>query len=118
MSRLRAGAYVAHDANDLLQRRRRRAHAVCRLDLEPLLVHGEVAVARDNDEPVDVTLQERFVPVRIAIELLHVAEVRHRVFLLSELERVDRAILASGAQSAVVDSELFSEQVEHIKYQR
>ncbi len=96
MSRLRARTYVAHDADNLLQRRRRRAHAEYRFDLEPLLVDGEVAVARDNDEPVDVTLQERLVPVRIAIVLLLVAEVRHCVLLLSELEGSIAPFLPAG----------------------
>lgn len=107
MSRLRARSHIAHDADYLLQRCCRRAHAEDSLDLEPHFVDGEVAVARDDDEPVDVALQERLVPVRVAVELLRVAEVRHRVHLLPELERVDRAVRrVGGAQGGVVDSEL------------
>ena len=107
MSRLSAWAHVAHDADELLQRRRRRAHAEYCLDLEPNLVGGEVAVTRDNNESVDVTLQERLVPVWVAVELLCVAEVCHCLYFLAELERVDSTSRwVRRAQGAVVDSEL------------
>ncbi len=107
MPRLCAWTHIAHDADNLLQRRRRRAHAEYCLNLEPNLVGGEVAVAGDNDKSMDVTLQECLVPVWVTVELLRVAEVCHCVHFLPKLERVYYAgRWVHRAQGAVVDSEL------------
>ncbi len=73
MSRLSAWAHVAHDSDDLRQRRNRRVHAEYCFNLELYRAGGKLAVARDNYESMDVALQERLVPVWVAVELLRVA---------------------------------------------
>ncbi len=55
------------------QRRNRRVHAEYCFNLELYRAGGKLAVARDNYESMDVALQERLVPVWVAVELLRVA---------------------------------------------
>jgi len=57
------------------------------LDFDLLLLCGEMAVASNNENPVDV-LEERFFPIREAVAILRVSQVCDGVHLLSECEHI------------------------------
>ena len=103
MSGFSSWSDITLKGDDLLDGRKRMAHAENLFDLGLLLPNRIVALPRDEDNAMDI-FEEMAVPVRVSIGFLGVAKVKGSVYLLTNYEWVLYALCAG--KCTVIDSKL------------